>query len=424
MGLRVEIGDRAAARLAWGGLVLACVLVLGGSWFFFLNRSTSYDPVPASESIMPGVFLAFAIVGAPVSAKRPQNPVGWILLAVGIGFAVYTFLIGYSLYGLVTNPGSVPQPAVALAIIDSGWLIGVGLMGTFLLLLFPTGHLPSPRWKPFAWASGLLIVLGSLVAFVLPVDFDNLGFPEITNPLGIEAIRPATDLIVAAMLLGLLLSIGGSVVSLLQRFRRSVGQERLQLKWLVAGSSGAIVLYGLMILAGFIDHFAGTTVPPWWADALEAVATHAFLLIPVAIGIAVLRHRLYDIDRVINRTLVYGTLTLTLGLGYVAAVTLLQLAFDPLTRDNAPAVAGSTLVVASLLGPTRRRIQRFIDRFFYRSKFDAAQVIEDFSLRVRNEVTLETLSANLLRAVNETMSPSHTSLWLRNGPTIGASERK
>ena len=403
--------DRVAARVAWGLFGFAALIFLGGLWFFVLNRSTHYEGVASSDSFATGIFIAFAAVGAPVSAKQPRNPIGWILLAIGLGWSVYAVLIGYSLYGVVTSPGSVPRPDLALAVINVGWLPGIGLMGTFLLLLFPTGRPPSPRWRPLAWCSMFVVVVGPVLGLFVPGTFANIGFPDIVNPLGIEPLRPVAEPLAAIVVLLLVVCIVGSVASLIGRFRRSFGRDRLQMKWLAAGGSGVAVCY----VGSALLHFVEGSDDASWLAVVDQVAVLSFLLIPIAIGIAILRYRLFDIDRIINRTLVYGALTATLGIAYVSVVTVLQRLSAPLTHDNTQAVAGSTLAVAALIRPARRRIQRFIDRRFYRAKFNAQRAIDDFSAQLREEVDLQALARDLLGVVDEALKPAHSSLWLLGG---------
>jgi len=280
----------------------------------------------------------------------------------------------------------------------------LALVLIFMPLLFPDGRLPSRRWLPVLVLAGvgtvMMVVLGAL-ADTLSVN-EAPGY-EIDNPIGVEGLRNVEDLPVFGVLTGLLIfSIVGAGAAVVVRFRRSRGVERQQMKWFVY----AVALMLLVPTEGFLPGIFGSV-------ALGAV----LIGLPTAIGIAVLRHRLYEIDLIINRTLVYGTLTATLVALYLGGIVLLQRVFVTLTGEKSTlAVVASTLVIAALFNPLRRRIQSFIDRRFYRRKYDARKTLEDFSARLRDETDLETLNAHLVGVVAETMQPAHVSLWLRRDP--------
>jgi hypothetical protein len=272
-------------------------------------------------------------------------------------------------------------------------------MSTFLLL-FPTGHLPSPRWRPVAWAAGATITAISVVAAVAPQPLDQ-GLP--LNPLGIQQLAGVYEL--AAPTAFLLLGVLGlaSVASLVVRFRRARGEERQQLKWF---TYGAAVLALLLAVSAASQTLSGR-VP-------DLVVAAALAAPPLAIGVAVLRYRLYDIDRIINRTLVYGALTVLLAVVYAGIVLTLGQLFGGLGEDPSSwVVAAATLAVAGLFQPARRRIQAIVDRRFNRRKYDAAKTVEAFSVRLRDEVDLDALAAELLAVVDQTMQPTAASLWLR-----------
>jgi hypothetical protein len=288
------------------------------------------------------------------------------------------------------------------------WYPAQGLMSTFLLLLFPTGHLPSRRWRPVAWAAGATITGVSLVAAVAPEPLDE-GLPP--NPLGIQQMAAVYEIAgpIAFFILGVLGL--ASVASLVVGFRRARGEERHQLKWFTYGA-GVLIL---LLAASAVSPALNARVP-------ALVVAAALAAPPLVIGVAVLRYRLYDIDRLINRTLVYGLLTATLGLAYAGVVLVLGQLFGE-AGGNPPswAVAGATLAVAALFQPARRHIQQAVDRHFNRRKYNAAKTIEAFSTRLRDEVDLDTLSAELLAVVDQTMQPAAASLWLR--PSMQESRR-
>jgi hypothetical protein len=356
--------------------------------------------------------LSFAIVGSLVVSRHPGNGVGWVMVGIGLLLGISEAIGAYAVYALRVSPGSLPAPEIALGLDAPMWVPAIGLPGTFLILLFPDGRLPSARWRGWAWFTAVAMIVAYLVIFIQPYEFADAGFPGISNPFGIEAIPESVHGALLTTLLLIPIAIGGCAVALIKRFRRSQGRTRLQLKWLAA--SGAIVaaIYGVSMVVSMSFMLTGREDPGWllW---LQNGAILPFFLIPVSIGIAILKHRLYDIDVIINRALVYGALTVTLTIAYVIAIAGLQAIVRPFAGESQLAVAGSTLAVAALFRPARRRIQAFIDRRFYRSKFDAARTLEDFSARLRDEVNLETLTADLLAVIDQTMSPAHRSLWLR-----------
>jgi hypothetical protein len=358
-------------------------------------------------------FLAFPLVGALIASNRPKNPIGWICLAVGIIWMIMLISTSYGWYGLVVRPGSVPFPAAIGSLGEWIWAPAVGLFGIYLILLFPDGRLPSRRWRPLAWLSGAAIVLVSAGSALTPGPLE--GLPRIRNPFGLEEHPWVADATLGLTLL-LPLCILASAVSLMLRFLRSGGEEREQIKWLAFAASILGLGFSSYVIPGNIlpDDAGGTD--PLWQNLLEDAVTLSFAGVPVAVGIAILRYRLYEIDLLINRTLVYGALTATLALIYFGGVATVQAIFRALTgQEQQPqlAIVVSTLVIAALFSPLRRRIQSFIDRRFYRRKYDAAKTLTAFNARLRDETDLGTLSDDLVGVVRETMQPAHVSLWLR-----------
>jgi hypothetical protein len=323
---------------------------------------------------------------------------------------------GYSVYG-VAKPGSVPFP-VAVGTLSNQWLWvpTVGLLGIYLILLFPDGKLPSRRWRPLAWLSGVVIVLLSVAGGLAPGPLENQG--GVRNPFGLEALPWLQDAVYLILPL-LPLCIFASAVSMVLRYRRTRGEMRQQIKWVAFVISIAGLLYLIpMILASVVHLRSDDSLPqfPWWAEVFFSVAVLGFAGVPVAIGFAVLKYRLYDIDVVINRTLVYGSLTAMLVALYFGSVATTQTILRALTGQTEQpqlAIVVSTLVIAALFNPLRRRLQSFIDRRFYRSKYDARKMLEEFGARLRDEIDLETLNNDLTGVIRETMQPAHVSLWLR-----------
>lgn len=360
------------------------------------------------------IVASFPVTGLLILRRQPRNRIGWLLMAIGAVWALGTAADAYARYGLLLRPGSLPHPDIAAALNAVIWAPALGLMGTFLVLTFPDGRLPSPRWRPAAWLSGLTVVALTVVLLVSPGNVEPGPRPGMPNPLGLQWAKPVLD-VLFSVLMGLFpLCMAVCAVGLAVRLGRSHDTERLQLKWL---ATAAALVAGLFVIDMFASLVSGaassSTRQTAWLTLLDSVSFLAFLLIPIAIGVAVLKHRLYDIDVVINRTLVYGSLTVTLTALYVGSVLLLQLFLNPLTHDSALAVAASTLGVAAVFRPARARIQSAVDRRFYRSRYDAARTLDSFASRLRHELDLDALGDDLRATVDETVHPVHVSLWIR-----------
>jgi hypothetical protein len=346
--------------------------------------------------------IGFSTVGTLVVSRcPPQNPMGWMFCVVGFMFGALHFAAEYAIYVLLAKPGSLPAGEVAAWVCS--WLFApqLGLSG-LLVLLFPNGRLPSARWRWFAWFSVLATSVATVMAALSPGKID-IGLGSIHNPLGIEGL-PNVYKPVEALLLFLILVAGGAQVV---RLRRTRGVERQQIKWfvypIVVTASGGFLRYTISVALGI----------PWlqWVGFVPLVV--GAVSIPVAMGIAILRYRLYGIDIIINRTLVYGSLTATLVALYFGGIVVLQRLFVLLTGENSTlAIVASTLLIAALFNPLRRRIQALIDRRFYRRKYDARKALEDFSVKLRDETDLDALSDDLVGVVRDTMQPAHVSLWL------------
>jgi hypothetical protein len=359
------------------------------------------------------LFLAFPLVGALIASKRPENAVGWLCLAVGLLWELIGVFDYYGYYGAAT-PGSVPFPVVMAGISDWMWVPAMGLLGTYVLLLFPDGRLPSRRWRPLAWLSGAVILLLSVDVMLAPGRLVNLA--GVRKPFGIEG---AEWLAAGAypLLVLLPLCMLASALSLVLRYRRSGGEERQQIKWIAFAASVVVVLYAIAMIASFVfpEESWTTAGSVWWLNLLTYAVLSSFTLVPIAVGIAVLKYRLYDIDVLINRALVYGSLTVLLAATYLGGVVGLQYVFRVLTgQESTLAVVASTLAIAAFFNPLRRRIQAFVDRRFYRRKYDASKTLETFSAKLRDETNLESLNADLVGVVAETMQPAFISVWLRS----------
>jgi hypothetical protein len=387
------------------GMTFAVVLVI-------FNRSSARG---SGDVALQLAFTSFMVVGALIVAHRPANAIGWVFSAIGLLAMAGTLALEYTQYAYVTRPGALPGAILAAWVWAWGAFPVFGLTLTFTLLLFPTGRLLSRAWRPIAWLAGVTITVDTVLAALGPSL--TVGYEErvIPNPIGITGMPDPEQGTVGAVQISLvLLSAVAGCISLVIRFRRAQGEERQQLKWFAY----AAVLMVVCVLVLVVVVPAGSNLG----------AGLVIALLPVAAGIAILRYRLYDIDRLINRTLVYGLLTALLAGVYASVVLVLGQVFGGVRKDPPSwVVAGATLAVAALFQPARSRIQAVVDRRFNRRKYNATKTVEAFSLRLRDEVDLDTLSAELLAVANQTMQPTTASLWLQpaaqarpNGPHQGS----
>jgi hypothetical protein len=402
------MSTRATSWLAWTLAGLSVAMFLASAVLYVLVPSSQEGPSTSgalSELLIFVTFLAFPIVGALIASRHPKNPVGWICLAIGL-FWMLIFL-GDSI------PGSGPYPVTIDALTQAIWIPPVGLLGIYLILLFPDGKLPSRRWRPLAWLSGVVMVLASLGITFSPGPLE--GHPGVRNPFGLEGAPSWVVTAGIVILLMLPLCMLASALSLVLRYRRSKGEEREQIKWIAFAASVVVIVYLIAMVGSlFFPLGWGSAGTPLWLGLLQQAALASFTAVPIAVGFAVLKYRLYDIDIVINRTLVYGTLTITLVALYFGGIVVLQRVFVLLTgQQSTLAVVASTLAIAALFVPLRRRVQGFVDRRFYRRKYDARKTLEAFSAKLRDETDLEALNNDLVGVVRETMQPAHVSLWLR-----------
>jgi hypothetical protein len=393
---------RAAPWLSWSVWLLAAASLTLVFALFEVRDDTR------SVTYRIGWFLghlsafAYVTVGAVVVSRRPGNVIGWLCYAIGLAQILAGFGGSSAQSVLAGDPNYGPGWVVLYELGELCWELSWALLA-LLLLVFPTGRLPSRRWRPVAWAAGAVLVLAALSSPLLPgPPADGLR----PNPIAIPALEGVLRLAYAtanAVLFGVILA---ALVSLVVRFRRATGVERQQLKWFAYGT--ALLL--LLPVAGAVGARLGDTA----GELLVAAIVSA---LPVAIGIAVLRYRLYDIDRLVNRTVVYGLLTMLLAGVYAGLVFALSQLLNPADQQSALAVAASTLVVAALFQPARRRIQGLVDRRFNRRRYDAARTVAAFSTRLRDQIELDTLSTELLAVVDQTVQPVQLSLWLRPTPS-------
>jgi hypothetical protein len=391
--------------LAWALWVLAMLGFAAVPWLDRLLRQAGRaDLVQLTPDTAAPVLaiVSAATVGAVLASRRPRHPVGWLLLALASSLIATAAAAQYLTWGLLVRPGALPAARLVALYYPATGFAALILIG-FLLLLTPTGSLPSPRWR--WWARGMVVAPVGLLLVVtlapgrLDPRYEALGGPfDLRGHGGALLVAHQTALAVTT------LAVIGAAGSLVWRFRRARGIERLQLRW-VALAAVLVALTGVIVLVALAFGVPGaTTLVSWSLGGCLAV-------LPVATGAAILRYRLYDLDRIISRTLAYGLLTVLLGLGYAAVVLGLG---RLLPQGSSLVVAAATLAVAAVFQPARRRIQAAVDRRFNRRRHDAAQVIEAFGARLRDQVDLDTLTGELLAVVDQTMQPAQASLWLRS----------
>lgn len=378
--------------------------------------------VPSTDGI--GAFLnsimfmllgfSFASVGAFILRRSPRDRMAWfLLLVIGSALAVAALMNAYALQGLVNAPGSLPGAQEIAAANQGSWVLAIGSMAIFLVLLFPDGRLPSPRWRWLARVGATDIVAIAVIIALMPGKLGQGTGAGLENPLGLESLEGLLDVALLISIGVLPLCIVAAAVAMVRRFRRSRGSERLQLKWFAAAASLVAITYLIAMLGQLLKAEPFQGPDPGWLLLLQQLAGISFIALPIAIGTAILRHRLFDIDIVIKRTVVYASLTASLALVYFAVVLTLRSLSGMVTGDSQLAVAVSTLVVAALFRPLRRRIQTAVNHRFYRRAYDANLTLESFTDRLRQEVSLEAVSTDLRDVVDQTMQPEHLSLWLR-----------
>jgi hypothetical protein len=392
-----------APWLAWTLCVLSLALTALSLLLLALNLSHPGVPIYPYWTVHTLLAAGFAPVGAViVSRSSPENPIGWLFCAIGFLWGVMHFSAEYAIYTLLAVPDSLPASDAAAWMMSWVWVPACGLI-VLLCLLFPDGRLPSRRWRWFAWLSLLLVSVSAISQALAP---GSLFYLEgIYNPLGVEGLPNVGELLQTLVFTLIFVS----VASLFVRRLRASGVERQQLTWFTYTSTLAI---SGVILTYTISEAIGALWLEWLGNVLLLIG---FIGIPISMGIAILRYRLYNIDLLINRTLVYGALTATLVALYFGDIVLLQRAFVALTGQKSTlAVVASTLLIAALFNPLRKRVQAIVDRRFYRSKYDARKTLEAFSAKLRGETDLNALNAELVGVVRETMQPAHVSLWLRS----------
>ena len=391
-----------APWLAWPLVTLSVVLLVGGIVLAQMTRSTApgrqyYGSVEAVFVL--ATVLTFSVVGAIIASRQPRNAIGWIFCGIGLVVSLNSLTGSYAEYRLAggSAPGSLAETAAWFS--SWSWTLWLYVPTTFLLLLFPDGRLPSPRWRRVAWCAALGVIGFVAGSALKPGPLED--FPRITNPYGVDSPILDAVAIAGAILAGA--SMVASAVSLIVRMRRAGRVERQQIKWLAYG--GAVVVGAV---------FVGGVIAVWIGEVGISLIIIGLLGVPIFTGVAILRYRLYGIDVLINRALVYAPLTAMLALVYAGGVVGLQSAFRAISgQESTLAVVASTLAIAALFNPLRRRVQGLVDRRFYRRKYDAAKTMAAFNARLREETDLDTLRADVVGVANATVQPEHASLWLR-----------
>ena len=395
-------------RTIWGlALALAAAGLLFGILAFSAPLPEGRGPFLVAIVVLDTLVVLYGTLGALIASRHGRNVIGWIFCFVAVSLAIISFASGYADYALYARDDSLPGAVLVAWVV--GWLFipAVYVSMCYLFFLFPDGSAASPRWRPVIWAVTAVAAVATLAPALEPGRL--FAFPTVENPFGLPepfgriviVANDITDL--AAMPVFLV-----SLASMVSRLRGARGRERLQLKWITYAASLTATSFAAAFAA---DLLTDSRVA---SDALFLLGVVGFASIPVAAGVAILRHKLYDIDRIINRTLVYAALTGVLVAVYVGGVVVLQTLFRSLAGgESTLAIVASTLAIAALFGPLRRRVQGFIDRRFYRKKYDARKTLEAFSARLRDETDLEALGADLVGVAEETVQPAHVRLWVR-----------
>jgi hypothetical protein len=396
----LHISENIRARLAWATLGLTVAAWIAAMAIRF-TRPVTAAVMDSSQQTVDGAFnavlLVFAAIGALVAVRQPRNPVGWLLFAMGVLKVIGFLAQEYAIHSLFWRSGVLPGGEVAAWLWNFAY-VPLFLALPFILLMFPDGRLPSPRWR---W----LAVLLSINGLVLTIGAGIANWEQRGRELLTGQFEMPVFLGVSLIVTGFALVASG--VSLVLRYSSAAGERRAQLKWLAFSAE----LIALWIVAEMVRQAAGLEddLAILLVDALGVVALLSF---PVSVGVAVLRDRLYEIDRIINRALVYGVLTLMLAGGYWVSVLVLQSVL-PVAGRSPLVIAASTLAIVALFRPLRTRVQSFIDRRFYRTRYDAERTVADFGARLRQEIDLDELGADLVGVVKRTMQPSNVSLWLK-----------
>ena len=392
------------SRILGATVLLGCAGVYALGWLLFALTGEATSERTVMMAVQLSSFFAFPVVGSLIVSRRPGNTVGWIFCAIGLGTAATSFTAGYVQHALATGADAQLATSLIDALGNGVWNLNLGL-GSLLLFLFPDGKPPSRGWRLIVWLDAIAIALMVIATWVQPGPLEAHG--RVVNPIGLAVAGPVLNVVNAvghAVFLPLVLL---AVASVIVRYRRAAGIQRQQIKWFALGAAAMVLCVVVTVVA----------VPDENSPLSTIGFAIAFAMLPIGAGIGVLRYRLYDIDVIINRALVYGSLTALLAAVYFGSVVGMQhlasAVAGPQARANPLIIVLSTLLIAALFTPLRRRLQRTIDHRFYRSKYDTTRTLERFATTLRSETDLRALSDHLVGVVDETMRPAHVSLWLR-----------
>ena len=396
---------RGLTILAWTLVAATVGLILATIIFTMLLRQYHLDSDYSAGFLdIAGdvALLVFPAVGALIVTRRPGNTIGWLFVGSGAIWAVYVFTDSYATYGTVANSGSLPATTWVAWI--TSWTGATDLLAvvSLLPLIFPNGHLPSPRWRPVLWITVSALIGFALLNAIKPGPIE--GYSILHNPLGLDHGAALQSVIHKGLAWTLLAMIVVAAVAAIVRFRRATGEERKQLEWFTYATAMAVVTFAAALALSLLG------IPDVWVGVVGLIGV---IGIPVATGVAIFKYRLYAIELIIKRTVVYSILSTILAAIYVASIILLQQLLSPFANGSDEAVAGSTLLVAAMFRPARIRVQANVDRRFYRGKYDADRTLDAFNARLRRETDLDSLTAELCGVVYETMQTDRVSLWLR-----------
>jgi class 3 adenylate cyclase len=409
------VSDRTARRLAWGAFALYVVLFLVWAAFELAKRPTpAHGHVRAVDVMFAISTTAFPIVAISILTRQPRNRIGWILMAISLGWV--TELESYGEFAISRG---LPGGSISIALSSGTWALPVGLMGTVLLLRFPNGRLQSPRWRVVEWLAIFAIAFVVVMITLAPGDLGDSGYPNLRNPLGVDALRPVLDVLFPVLVL-FLATILASAVSLIVRFRRSAGVERVQLKALVVAAAIVAVTSLAAMLASVLAGLGGLSSAwfspetPTWVLLLQGFEVASFFLIPIAIGLAILRHRLYDIEVIINRAVVFAIVAVVITLVYVGVVAGVGAAVGSNAGSNVALPIVATAIVAVVFQPLMARARRVADRVVYGRRATPYEALA----AVAGPGSAAELSARVARLGVESTAARRAVVWLRAGEEL------
>jgi signal transduction histidine kinase len=396
-----------ARHLAWAAFALwGLFLVAGAVLELATKRGPGQSPPGLSDTLFSILISAFPVVGIVILARQPRNTIGWILMAIGLLWA-----IPLGSYGGFALSRGLPGGPVALALSEPLWVPPIVVMGTFLLLRFPSGRLLSERWGKVEWLAWIALWVPMVVVVLAPGEMGDTLYPNLANPLGVAALKPLLDVLIPLVLL-IPVAILASAASLVLRYRRATGTERLQLKWLVAAAAAVAVVYLVAMVASLESAWFGHATPVW-VGAIQSIAVSSFMLIPIAIGFAILKYRLYEIDVVINKALVYGTLAAFITAVYVAIVVGIGHAVGTRGSPNVALSVVATAVVAFAFQPVRERVQRLANRFVYGKRATPYEVMSAFASSIGGTYSTDEIGPAMARLLVEGTGARRAEVWLQ-----------